>query len=121
MSAALAPIGPRLGQLIRMLGSDRDGEVLSAARALGRTLRSINADFHDLAAAIEREAPSANHGPSDHRTMAHWILRSGARLSETERGFVHQMANWRGEPSERQASWLLSIFERASSSERRRA
>ena len=41
-------------------------------------------------------------------------------LSEKERGFVHQMANWRGEPSERQSDWLLAIFERVSS-ERGRA
>jgi hypothetical protein len=111
MTGALAVVGPRVGQLIRMLGSDRDGEVLSAVRALGRTLRSVDRDFHDLAAVIERET-AAPRG-SDHRLMAVWLLKSGS-LSAKEQLFVRQMSAWRSEPSEKQAAWLLSIFERVS-------
>jgi hypothetical protein len=121
MSAALAPIAPRLGQLVRLLDSPQDGEALGAARAIGRALRSVGEDFHTLARIIETSAAADNHVSVDTRGMAHWIIKSGARLSETERGFVHQMAHWRGDPSERQLNWLLAIFERVSSSERRRA
>src|SRR5258708_34056675 len=51
---ALAPIADRLGKLIRMLSSDRDGEVIAATHALRRTLHSAGADIHARAAMIER-------------------------------------------------------------------
>ena len=49
----LAPISDKPGSLIRLLSSDRDGEIVAAARALIRTLRSAGCDIHDLAAHIE--------------------------------------------------------------------
>lgn len=110
MTGALAVVAPRLGQLVRLLGSNRDGECLAAARALGRALKSVDADFHTLATLIEASASSGG----DARAMALWLIRSGARLSAKEQVFVRQMAAWRGEASEKQASWLLSIFERVS-------
>jgi hypothetical protein len=36
--STLAPIADKLGKLIRLLSSDKDGEVLAAARAIGRAL-----------------------------------------------------------------------------------
>jgi hypothetical protein len=45
----MTEIAPRVGYLIRLLGCDRDGEVLVAARALQRTLRDAGFDFHNLA------------------------------------------------------------------------
>jgi len=70
---------PRLGKIIRMLGSNHDGDVLAAARMLIRTLASEGKSIHDLAAAVEAgtktvtitsarheefvwEAPPAEHG-----------------------------------------------------------
>jgi hypothetical protein len=50
---ALAPIAPRLANLIRMLASDKDGEVLAAVAALKRTLAGSGADLHTLAASVE--------------------------------------------------------------------
>ena len=51
MAAASLPIAlrPRISALIRMLGSDHDGEALGAARALSRTLNGVGASLHDLA------------------------------------------------------------------------
>ena len=121
MNAALDVVAPRIGQLIRLLGSDRDGEVVAAARALGRTLTSVGADFHTLADTIERSAPAAHRGCHDHRAMARWILNSGARLSEKERGFVSDIeSRGLGTLSTRQQAWLLALHGRASA-ERRRA
>jgi hypothetical protein len=120
MSGALAVVAPRIGQLIRLLGSDKDGEVVAAARALGRTLTSIGADFHTLADTIERSAPAAHCGCEDHRAIARRLLDSGARLSAKEWSFVADMANRFGSLSERQEAWLRAIFERVSS-ERKRA
>jgi hypothetical protein len=119
MTGALAVVAPRIGQLIRLLGSDQDGEVVAAARALGRTLASVGEDFHTLADTIERSAPAAHHGCDDHRAMARWLLNSGARLSPKEFAFVADMANRFGSLSTRQEAWLLAIYERASAQSRR--
>jgi predicted nuclease of predicted toxin-antitoxin system len=43
----------KLPKLLKLLSSDNDGEVLAAARAIGRLLDSGEADFHDLAALYE--------------------------------------------------------------------
>jgi hypothetical protein len=42
----------KLAKLIRLLGSNRDGEVIAAARALQRTLEASGKDLHDLADAV---------------------------------------------------------------------
>jgi hypothetical protein len=51
--ADLAPIASRLATFIRLLASDKDGEVVAAARALIRTLQSVGADIHGLAEHVE--------------------------------------------------------------------
>ena len=48
MTTALAPIAPKLAKLLPLLGSDKHGEVVAAALAVGRTLASAGADWHDL-------------------------------------------------------------------------
>jgi hypothetical protein len=117
MTAALAVVAPRLGQLVRLLASDRDGEVLSAARALGRTLKGIGEDFHTLAAAIELSAAGTPHEDTsvrDWRTMARWLSERSTLLTLKERQFVGCMTTWRGEPSAKQREWLRAIVERVS-------
>jgi hypothetical protein len=42
----------KIGKLIRMLGSDKSGEVLAAVAALGRVLETTDMDFHSLADAV---------------------------------------------------------------------
>jgi hypothetical protein len=114
---SLAVVAPRVGQLIRLLGSDRDGEVVAAARALGRTLAGAGQDFHDLAACVESPAAAQTArraNTNDWRTSARWLINSGAGLTPKERAFVHQMASWPYEPSERQSRWLEALIERAS-------
>ncbi len=60
MSRALPQsVRPVLGFLIPLLGSDRDGEALGAARAIGRKLAAVGLDLHDLAAVIAGAAPAA--------------------------------------------------------------
>jgi hypothetical protein len=89
---ALAPIADRLGKFIRLLSSDKDGEVVAAARAIMRTLQAEKLDIHVLAGAIEkpngslsetemkriysagfddgfRKAENARHGPEDFRNI----------------------------------------------------
>jgi hypothetical protein len=54
MADTLTPIAAKLATIIRLLGSDKDGEVVAAARALGRTLNAVGADIHALAEQIEK-------------------------------------------------------------------
>jgi hypothetical protein len=54
MTELAAPVRSRLAKFLRLLSSDRDGEVLAAARALVGVLRSAGADVHALAEQIEQ-------------------------------------------------------------------
>jgi hypothetical protein len=53
MSAGRTPTDQKLGTFIRLLASERDGEVVAAARAIVRTLKSRGADIHSLAERVE--------------------------------------------------------------------
>lgn len=55
----LAPIAPKLANLLRRLASNQDGEVVATVHALLRTLNSIGADIHDVAARIEQSGNGA--------------------------------------------------------------
>lgn len=106
-------VAPRIAALVRMLASPVDGEALSAARAIGRTLVGAGVDFHALAEVIERgpdlmpiyrdppapmrrpRKPTADRGhidwPPSHRRDVRETLEHGlARLSfsEWERDFI---------------------------------
>jgi len=45
----------KLGKLIRLLASDKPGEITAAAEAIGRTLQSSGLDFHALANVVEQQ------------------------------------------------------------------
>jgi len=82
----------KLGQLVRLLSSDKDGEVVAAARAIGRTLRAVGKDFHDLAALIENPSTSEVRQPiAAWADMARFCAAFPARLTEREADFVHNM------------------------------
>ena len=44
----------RLGKLIRLLASDKGGEVVAAAGAINRALQAAGLDIHRLADVVER-------------------------------------------------------------------
>ena len=75
MSPAVIPpaIAPRIGALLRMLGSPIDGEALGAARALRRTLDGAGLDLHALADVVEHPVPAV-------------ILRESAQPQPAARG-----------------------------------
>jgi hypothetical protein len=50
------PLETRIAQFVRLMGSDQNGEVVNAARALGRLLAANNVGFNDLGDAIEKLA-----------------------------------------------------------------
>jgi hypothetical protein len=63
----------KLGKLIRLLASDKAGEVVAAAGALKRSLAAANLDFHDLAGAAERGfKPPATPPPQQPSRAVSW-------------------------------------------------
>ena len=94
-----------------MLSSDRDGEIVAAANAVGRLLEAAGLDWHDLADAIS--LPPDRHAPTGNwRDMARECRGNGHRLSAKEFAFVLDMAISEHEPSPKQAAWLRAIFNR---------
>jgi hypothetical protein len=53
MNAGRTTPDQKLGTFIRLLASDRDGEVVAAARAIVRTLKADGNDIHSLAERVE--------------------------------------------------------------------
>lgn len=106
----------RAGQLVRLMGSDRDGEALNACRALGRLLETHNVDWHWLADIAERNLPTAKpvqvaqvSARPEWQTRAENLLRLAAgTLTKAEIHFLGQMTKWTF-PTERQLRWLGAI------------
>jgi hypothetical protein len=112
---ALVPVAPRLAKLLPRLASPHDGEVLATVAAILRTLEGAGLDLFALAEAIG-EAPPKRRSLETWAELAAWCREhDGGRLTEAEARFVAQMADrlvFGGLPSERQASWLRSIYAR---------
>jgi len=120
---ALAQIADRIGPLIGKLGSPHDGEVLSAARALGRQLDNQGPNFNDLAIAVVAEPITRivyrDRDPdplSDWSEIADWCADHPEWLSEKEADFIANMCRILSrpgtEPTAKQAKWLQDILDR---------
>jgi hypothetical protein len=137
---SIEPVAERLEKLLKMLSSPREGEVVAAAQAIMRTLKSAGADIHDLAACVKgvklsdaemkkiydagyrdakQEAKSNGGdfhdvGPSWHDMAVECRDRDNGRLTPREREFVEDMVRWtaRREPSEKQGKWLHVLYMR---------
>lgn len=114
----------RLAKLLLMLSSDRDGEVVGAARAIGRTLRSAGTDWHDFAARLlptrarPRQPDDPNpFGPGRNRWrgMREFCRERDAQLRPRERDFVNSLGTWHGALTEKQFDWLTAIYQRLKS------
>jgi hypothetical protein len=103
---ALADIAPIVAKLMRLLASDKDGEVLAAARALCRVLDSAGLDIHDLVKALA-SADTANWV-----VVARHCWNQRENLSERERNFVRGILKLAAGISSDQDRWLRAIFER---------
>lgn len=58
-----AAVVTRLTKFLALLGSDQDGEVLAAAAAIKRTLKTEGLNYNDLAQALGAAAPQARQPP----------------------------------------------------------
>jgi hypothetical protein len=59
VSADKKTLEQRIAMVIRLLASDRDGEIIAAVHALKRTLHSAGTDIHGLAHGIENLGKNA--------------------------------------------------------------
>src|SRR5262245_32562183 len=83
MSGALVVAAPKLAKLIPRLSSDKDGEVLGAARAIGRVLASAEADWHDLVRVLT-DPPAVGADPADDLPFVLRCLHHHPSLTEWE-------------------------------------
>ena len=107
----------KLAKLVRLLSSDKDGEVLAAASAIKRTLAAEGSDIHALADTLCRPEPQHRPRYEDdndwHRISCECQVHS-ERFSPREQDFVADMVRWSAfrAPTEKQQAWLLSIHGR---------
>jgi len=120
---AFPDIAERLGPLIGKLGSPHDGEVVSAARALGRQLEIPGLNFNDLAIALLAEPVTRivyrDRDPDpllDWCEIADLCAEHSEWLSDKEADFVVNMRRILSrpgvEPTPKQAKWLQNILDR---------
>jgi hypothetical protein len=118
-----------VSKLVLMLSSQHDGEVVSAARAISRMLKSNGADWHDLVAGLTQQPnpqPYAHKphdtdeiDPKDWRELRKVCLDQLHRLREREQKFVGSIGDWNGDLTEKQFQWLKSIYLRVKPGQRR--
>ncbi len=116
MPTSLTTIATRLQKLLLMLSSPRDGEVINAARAISRALQDAGADWHDLARALvsapQAAAPRRESTSGWHEVMVDLCLQHQEYLRPRELEFCESLLHWRGDLTEKQASWLEAIYAR---------
>jgi hypothetical protein len=116
--ASLKQIAPRLKKLLLMLSSDRDGEVVNAARLIDTTLRGAGCDWHDLTTRLlvpgetQTSRSDRNDDSQDWHTMRQFCLRHAHLLRPREREFLINLGEWHGDLTEKQFAWLDSIHVR---------
>src|SRR5262249_35397989 len=102
----------KIAKRLLLLGSDKDGEVLAAARALVRRLEAEGRDLHDLAAVLNDSTSSIiPEAESDWRSTALDCLRRQWQLRPGDRVFLHCVLK-QSSISPAQANWLGDIAAR---------
>ena len=107
-------ITPRLRQMLLMLSSDKPGEVIAAASAIGRLLHAQGKDWHDLVNGLlpvktERVVVKEEE---DWHVMRDFCIERMGFLRSREQEFMQTLKYWRGDLTEKQAGWLCAIYAR---------
>lgn len=118
-----APSRKMIAQLIRMLSSDNDGEVLNAVAAIKRQLKKDNHDLHYLADEILKSsaAPEYIYRPqqsykapeTEEQKKLKEIKKSISRLNEKSIEFIESISPkiMRGQKmTEKQQKWFDDIY-----------
>jgi hypothetical protein len=112
----------RIGQLVRLLASDKSGEVIAAASAIKRTLLAVGLDMHAFAEVTEKALsvlpPRENCTVLDVALIIKFCLDRADKLTDREWPFISDMNKLERRLGKRlvltakQEAWLLAIFER---------
>jgi hypothetical protein len=115
----LAPVAGKLGSIVRMLSSDREGEIVAAARALGRTLKSAGLDIHALAERIEQADGSGKISEADMRRLYAAGFAAGRAAAEKQNDPGGDFHNLDGTTTpEAMAAWCRRHSDRLGERER---
>jgi hypothetical protein len=96
------PVAERVAKLIRLLSSDREGEVVAAAAAIKRVLKENDLDFHALADMVTGEC---DKGATKSKVMA---VALPIAVTTPFPGAKWQSFAWRGPPDSRHTNAILS-------------
>lgn len=117
MNRALDPASAdRLKKILGLLGSAHDGERAAAGAKAHELIRSLGLTWQEVIVApptLPAHYPRIRAwraGDSDWQRMAQFCHNRQWLLRPKDREFVRTMANWRGEPTERQREWLLDLY-----------
>lgn len=116
----------RLKKLVLMLSSEQDGEVVAAAKAIGRNLKDTGLDWHWLADQLSgqpqpepRRSDGFNaHGIERYRSMVGFLYAQRSSLRPKEYEFITQLQNRFNEYgaetflSPKQRAWVEDIYRR---------
>lgn len=108
-----------VGKLVGMLGSEHDGEVINAARAIRNRLLRDGQSFGDLVAVVGSSEPIVvdRKAPNPIVAAADKILRQRHRLASHELRFVESIRERATVSptftmSTKQANWLGTLLDR---------
>ena len=116
----------RLKKLVLMLSSEQDGEIVAAARAIGRNLKDTGLDWHWLADHLSgeyRADPKRSdgfnaRGVEEYRSRVGFCFAHRADLRSREHEFITQLQNRFNEYgaetflSPKQRAWIDDIYKR---------
>jgi hypothetical protein len=97
MTDVLAPIVGKLAAYIRMLSSDKDGDVITAARGLVRMLKGAGTDIHVFAERIAK--PNGGLTDAEMRKLYDAGYEAGVRAVENKQHGSGDFHNVDGLPS----------------------
>jgi hypothetical protein len=112
-------------KFLLLLGSDKPGEVVAAAAALCRALKSEGRDLHDLVGALKGHVvyrdkiiektkvvyPKAEE--LSPREIAQLCLdQDTSQLNDRERQFLDDMSHRYSAPTPKQEAWLFAIHDK---------
>jgi hypothetical protein len=109
MTATFAEIAPKLKKLLLVRSSEQPGEVVSVAHAIERMLRTVGADWHDLAAQLL--VPIKTHAGDRGNWHAMQDVKRGLLPRPRELEFTISLTG-AADPTEKQYAWLSSIYAR---------
>jgi hypothetical protein len=83
LAMSIEPVAEKLEKLLKMLSSPQEGEVIAAAQAIMRTLKSAGADIHELAACVKSDKLSK----ADMQRIYDEAFRRGKDAAAANAGF----------------------------------